>query len=128
MDNIEFDLLVFYLTKSAASSSEKESYARGLETMNLQLDQHDQLILAWCIKHPKWMRYVDCGLSLKKEKKNLKKRFLLAAAIVECQPRNAHSFLNDKRTSNAYLKMLFWAVKACWIMSVSKLLFALKRW
>lgn len=124
----EFELLFRYLKGNHSDDNLYARYAKGVTTLQLSLAPKEQQQLRWCIQHPFWTGVVDYGLALNAPSSNLRKRFALAAAIIECQPTGTALFLNLNRIKYPVFKTLFWGIKAVITMIAAKLLFYFKRW
>lgn len=124
----EFELLFRYLKGNLLDDNCHKSYKQGVLTLQLSLSPKEIKQLEWCLKHPFWVGIVDFGLALNAPTGNLRKRFALAAAIIECQPNGVNLYLNKKHLSYPLFKTITWGIKAVFQMFLAQSLFYLKRW
>lgn len=124
----EFELLFRYLKGNHSDDNLYARYANGVTSLHLSLAPKEQQQLLWCIQHPVWIGVVDYGLALYTPSSNLRKRFALAAAIIECQPNGVELYLNQKRIKSPVFKTFIWGIKAAMTMVLAKMLFLQKRW
>jgi hypothetical protein len=88
----------------------------------------DSKILNFIEKNNWSIRIVDCGLSLFLKNSNLKKRFLLATAIIESTPESFGAFLNSERIKFAKIKLVFVGISSAVTIVLAIILFRLKQW
>ncbi len=124
----ESTLIFYYLTQQIPTNGHKVLYEKGISQLQLSLAPNEQIILDWMITHPRFTRYVDSGLALFMKTSALKKRFLLATAIVECEPAYIHRFLNHQKINFRFLKVIGLGIQTAFVISIAFILFKLKRW
>lgn len=124
----EFELLFRYLNGNQMNKVLLDSYIRGVDKMKLSLTETEKQMLRWCFKYPNMIGIVDCGLALNNPSSNLRKRFALMAAIIECQPSGVKLYLNTTALKMPLTRTFFLALIAALKILVAKFLFFIKRW
>jgi hypothetical protein len=124
----ESTLVFFYLTRQIPTNGHKLLYEKGIAQLQLSLPSNEQLILDWMITHPRFTRYIDSGLALFMKSSVLKKRFLLATSIVECEPAYINRFLNTTKLHFRFLKLFLLGIETSFVITIAFILFKLKRW
>ena len=124
----EFNLIFNYLNENSVTNFNKEKYQKGIEVLSLELSDLDHKILNFVLKNNWSIGIVDCGLSLFLKNSNLKKRFLLATAIVESSTATFDNFLNSERIKFAKIKLIFVGITLTFTIVLAIILFRLKQW
>ena len=124
----ESTLVFFYLTNQIPTNGHKVLYEKGISQLQLRLPANEQVILDWMITHPRFMRYIDSGLALYMKTSVLRKRFLLASAIVECDPLYMNRFLNVQKINFRFFKLIGLGIQTAYVITIAFILFKLKRW
>jgi hypothetical protein len=124
----ESTLIFFYLTNQIPSSGHKMLYEKGISQLQLSLPVKEQVILDWMITHPSFIRFIDSGLALFMKTSVLRKRFLLATAITECEPSYMNCFLNAQKINFRFLKLIAWGIQTAFVITIAFTLFKLKGW
>lgn len=124
----EISTIFLYLTGLQPDNRQVTLYTRGVNHLQLHLNQIEQTILDWCLKHPGTIRVVDNGLALFMKNSNLRNRLLLATAIIECDQINRHRFLNEVPVRLSGLKFIFAAGQSACLMVTAFILFKWKGW
>jgi hypothetical protein len=124
----ESTLVFFYLTHQIPTRGHKVLYEKGITQLQLSLPTNEQVILDWMITHPSFTRYIDSGLALLMKTSVLRKRFLLATAIVECEPAYMNRFLNAQKINFRFLNLIGLGIQTAFVIAIAFILFKLKRW
>ena len=126
--NQELDLIFKYLIGQSPSENQIKEYLKGIKELDLELNQTELNILEYGFKYHKLTGILDTGLSLYRKEGNLKKRFLLATAIIECDPKHTNLFLNEKKTQFLYFKIIVLGTYTIFSIISSYILFGFKKW
>jgi hypothetical protein len=124
----EFDALFFYLTGQPPLSDQINQYQHGIDRLKLSLNTKEEEMLAWAISKPFRIRILDVGLNFNMKKSNLKERFALAAAIVECDTRFFDRFLNTTIVTSRSSKVILLGLQSVSIFLIAYIIFKIKRW
>ncbi len=106
----------------------EKQYQKGVETLHLNLSKNENDILDFLIKNPKTIQIIDCGLAIFKKQSNLRKRFVLAAAIAEATTHSTDFYFNNENKKLPFLKFLYVGIKATIVMFMAFILFKIKAW
>ena len=121
-------LLLHYLCPTSVTVASIEKYQKAIHALGLYLTQQDQTILNFTLRYPKFISIIDGGLSLFKPQSNLKKRFIVAASIVESSPQSFDMFLNSNAVSFPKWQLVQLGIRAIFIFIAAFLVFKLKGW
>jgi hypothetical protein len=124
----EIQVIFNYIIPNSTSNLYAEKYKKGVEVLELDLNQKDQIILNFILTHKNLIQFVDCGLRLFLKESNLKKRFLLASSIVESSPESFDLFLNSEKVKFPKLHFIWVGIETVFTMIVSFFLFKFKGW
>lgn len=124
----EIKVIFNYLIPTVSSNLYIEKYKKGVEILQLNLNQQDQTILHFLLKNKHLIRFVDCGLNLFLKESALKKRFLLATSIVESSPESFDLFLNSEKTKFPKLQFIWLGIRTAFTIMISFFLFKFKGW
>lgn len=124
----EIKAIFNYIIPQVDSNLYAEKYTKGVEILQLDLNQQDQNILRYALKNKQLIRFVDCGLPLFLKESALKKRFLLAVSIVESSPESFDLFLNSEKIKFPKLQFIWVGIQTAFTMMISFFLFKFKGW
>lgn len=124
----EAKILFTYLFGGSIPINWIELYERGIQDLDLALNEKESKVLNWTLQHPKLIRVVDIGLNFYMKDSNLRKRFLLASAILECDKISFTKFYNTETKSFAFFKLMGLGFATSFYLLSSMVLFKLKGW
>lgn len=124
----EINTIFNYIIPYNYSNLYAEKYVKGVEVLHLDLNQQDQNILNFIVKNNNLIQFVDCGLNLFLRESHLKKRFLLAASIVESSPESFDLFLNSEKVKFPQLQFIWIGIQIAFTIIISFFLFKFKGW
>lgn len=128
MINKEFTILCLYITSKSPTQRQQNLYNAGIQKLMLNLSENEERILKTLFKYNFLLPFIDCGLSLFLRKSSLRKRFVLANSIIECNKENIGFYLNKKATFIPSFNLLFIGIKSILIMTGAYILFKIKGW
>lgn len=103
-------------------------YNLAISTSNLTLLEKDLQILKFLLKFPLFIRIVDFGLAFFLKNSNLRKRFIIANALFECQIKSFYSYFNTNRNIFNFFAPIELGFKFGFYFLTSFILFSLKKW
>lgn len=124
----EAKILFSYLFNGCIPINWIELYDKGIIDLGLVLNEKELKVLNWTLRHPKLIRIVDIGLTVYMKDSNLRKRFLLASAILECNQISFVKFYNTKTDGFAFFKLIGLGFVTSFYLLSSVLLFKFKAW
>jgi hypothetical protein len=124
----EFILYFKYLSGQMPSETQIKQYIHGIETLELQLNEKEYHMQQWILANPLWLRAFDAGLNSHMKKSSLKKRIVLVAAIMECDPKFFNHFFNQTIIKFKLFQLILLALKSSVYIALGYTLFKVKGW
>jgi hypothetical protein len=125
---VESQLFFGYFCQRKDIYNFENQYNKGIQILKLKLNNQDNDILNFVIKHPKTIKIIDCGLAIFKKQSNLRKRFVLAAAISEATTSSVSFYLNVRTQKYPFFTFLFIGFSTVSTIFLAFLLFKIKSW
>lgn len=101
-----------YLVGEQPSELVSTRYEDALRYSNIAVKPQDKALLAFIMKHPWVLRFVDAGLALIRPYSEVRRRLYVMFAVLESTPEYADFFFSQKRRRLYIFTVIYSGVKA----------------